>query len=31
VRLRCAGAVGEDDAVLDAVVQYCLGVERDWD
>ena len=24
VRIRCAGAVGEDDAVLDAVVRYCL-------
>jgi sirohydrochlorin cobaltochelatase len=29
VELRCAGAVGEDDAVLDAVVQYCLGVGRE--
>jgi len=29
VRLHCAGAAGEDDAVLDAVVQYCLGVGRD--
>ncbi len=29
VQLRCAGAVGEDDAVLDAVVQYCLGVADD--
>lgn len=28
VTLRCAGAVGEDNAVLDAVVQYCLGVAR---
>ncbi|PLZ00518.1 cobalamin biosynthesis protein CbiX [Burkholderia sp. WAC0059] len=25
VRIRCAGAVGEDDAVLDAVVRYCLS------
>ena len=24
VRIRCAGAVGEDDAVLDAVVRYCV-------
>ncbi|CAH2914173.1 MAG: Sirohydrochlorin cobaltochelatase CbiX(small) (EC [uncultured Paraburkholderia sp.] len=24
VEIRCAGAVGEDDAVLDAVVGYCL-------
>lgn len=24
VRIRCAGAVGENDAVLDAVVRYCL-------
>ncbi len=24
VEIRCAVAVGEDDAVLDAVVQYCL-------
>jgi sirohydrochlorin cobaltochelatase len=29
VHLRCAGAVGEDDGVLDAVMQYCLGVLRD--
>ncbi|SDC68995.1 sirohydrochlorin chelatase [Paraburkholderia lycopersici] len=29
VRLRCAGAVGEDDAVLDAVVRYCLENARD--
>ena len=28
VRLRCAGAVGEDDAVLDAIVQYCVENER---
>ncbi|WMY07414.1 sirohydrochlorin chelatase [Paraburkholderia phenoliruptrix] len=24
VEIRCAGAVGEDEAVLDAVVGYCL-------
>jgi len=24
VRIRCAGAVGEDDAVLDAIVRYCV-------
>ncbi|QCP51648.1 cobalamin biosynthesis protein CbiX [Trinickia violacea] len=24
VEIRCAGAAGEDDAVLDAIVQYCL-------
>lgn len=24
VRLRCASAVGENDAVLDAIVQFCL-------
>jgi sirohydrochlorin cobaltochelatase len=29
VRLRCAGAVGEDDAVLDAIVRFCLGNERE--
>jgi sirohydrochlorin cobaltochelatase len=29
VQMHCAGAVGEDDAVLDAVVGYCLGVVRD--
>ena len=28
VRLRCAGAVGEDDAVLDAIVRYCIENER---
>jgi sirohydrochlorin cobaltochelatase len=22
--IKCAGAVGEDDAVLDAVAEYCL-------
>jgi len=27
VRIRCAGAVGENDAVLDAVVRYCLESE----
>ena len=29
VRLRCAGAVGEDDAVLDAIVRFCLDNERE--
>ncbi|QGZ60852.1 sirohydrochlorin chelatase [Paraburkholderia acidisoli] len=29
VTLRCAGAVGEDDAVLDAVVQFCLRNDAD--
>ncbi|MCP3708915.1 CbiX/SirB N-terminal domain-containing protein [Paraburkholderia sp. CNPSo 3274] len=29
VHLRCAGAVGEDDAVLDAIVRYCIDNERD--
>ncbi|WP_395067733.1 sirohydrochlorin chelatase [Paraburkholderia silvatlantica] len=29
VRLRCAGAVGEDDAVLDAIVRYCIENDRD--
>lgn len=24
VEIRCAGAVGEDEAVLDAVAEYCL-------
>jgi sirohydrochlorin cobaltochelatase len=24
VKLNCATAVGEDDGVLDAIVQYCL-------
>ena len=28
VRLRCAGAVGEDDAVLDAIVRYCIENDR---
>jgi len=29
VQLRCAGAVGENDAVLDAIVTYCLGAVGD--
>lgn len=29
VQLRCAGAVGEDDAVLDAIVRYCVGAVAD--
>ena len=29
VRLSCASAVGEDDGVLDAIVQYCRKHERD--
>ncbi|WP_321961190.1 CbiX/SirB N-terminal domain-containing protein [Paraburkholderia sp. J7] len=29
VRLRCAGAVGEDDAVLDAIVRFCIDNEHD--
>jgi len=29
VRLACASAVGEDDGVLEAIVQYCLKQERD--
>lgn len=28
VRLRSAAAVGEDDAVLDAIVRYCIENER---
>jgi len=28
VEIRCATPVGEDDAVLDAVVQYCLRQEE---
>lgn len=28
VRIACASAVGEDDGVLDAIVQYCLRHER---
>lgn len=29
VTIRCAGAVGENDAVLDAVVRYCLEADTD--
>ncbi|WP_322103500.1 CbiX/SirB N-terminal domain-containing protein [Paraburkholderia sp. J41] len=29
VRLRCAGAVGENDAVLDAIVRFCLAQDGD--
>ncbi|HEY1608753.1 MAG TPA: CbiX/SirB N-terminal domain-containing protein [Paraburkholderia sp.] len=29
VTIRCAGAVGENDAVLDAVVRYCLEADSD--
>ncbi|MDR3098261.1 MAG: CbiX/SirB N-terminal domain-containing protein [Paraburkholderia sp.] len=28
VQISCATAVGEDDGVLDAIVQYCLEQER---
>lgn len=28
VRIRCVGAAGEDDAVLDAVARYCLNAAR---
>jgi sirohydrochlorin cobaltochelatase len=29
VRLQCTGAVGEDDAVLDAIVRFCIDSEQD--